>query len=91
MSESHNRGIAVFASSQGTRITKALERTIIELRSGMTIHAISKYFHLDWCIVKACEKRYLKRKFNQIKLKHVKYIGIDEIAVGHTEARKTAY
>ena len=66
-----------------SRITKALERTIIELRPEMTIHTISKYFHLDWRIVKACEKRYLKRKF-----KHVKYIGIDEIAIGHTETGK---
>lgn len=73
------------------RITKALERTIIELRPEMTIRAISKYFHLDWRIVKACEKRYLKRKFKQIKLKHVKYIGIDEITIGHTEVGKPYY
>lgn len=52
----------------------------------MTIHALSKYFHLDWRIVKACEKRYLKHKFREIKLKHVKIIGIDEIAIGHAEA-----
>lgn len=74
-----------------SRITKALERTILELRPEMTIHAISNYFHLDWRIVKACEKRYLKHKFRRIKLKHVKIIGIDEIAIGHTVAGKTAY
>ena len=80
-----------FLSHPKARITKALERTIIELRPEMTIHAISKYFHLDWRVVKACEKRYLKRKFKHVKLKHVKYIGIDEIAIGHTETGKTAY
>ena len=80
-----------FLSHPKARITKALERTIIELRPEMTIHAISNYFHLDWRIVKACEKRYLKRKFRRIKLKHVKIIGIDEIAIGHTAAGKTAY
>ena len=80
-----------FLSHLKARITKALERTILELRPEMTIHAISNYFHLDWHIVKACEKRYLKHKFRQIKLKHVKIIGIDEIAIGHTEAGKTAY
>ena len=79
-----------FLSHPKSRITKALERTIIELRPEMTIHAISKYFHLDWRIVKACEKRYLKHKFRRIKLKHVKMIGIDEIAIGHTEAGKTS-
>ena len=54
-----------FLSHPKARITKALERTIIELRPEMTIHAISNYFHLDWRIVKACEKRYLKRKFTR--------------------------
>ena len=74
-----------------TRITKALERTILELRPEMTIHAISNYFHLDWRIAKACEKRYLKHWFRQIKFKHLKIIGIDEIAIGHTVAGKRAY
>lgn len=41
-----------FLSHPKARITKALERTIIELRPEMTIHAISKYFHLDWRVVK---------------------------------------
>ncbi|MFA5168984.1 MAG: hypothetical protein WC530_10705 [Candidatus Omnitrophota bacterium] len=57
----------------------------------MTIRAISKYFQLDWRIVKFTEKRYLKRKFKHIKLKEVRYIGIDEIAIGHDDAGKTAY
>jgi transposase len=34
---------------------------------------------------------YLKCKFKRIKLKPVKYIGIDEIAIGHTEAGKPSY
>ena len=38
-----------------------------------------------------CEKGYLKRKFKQIKLKHVKYVGIDEITIGHTEVGKPYY
>lgn len=80
-----------FISHPKARITSALERTIIELRPEMTIFAISKYFHIDWRIIKGVEKRYLKRKFKHIKLKNVKYIGIDEIAIGHDEEKKTAY
>lgn len=80
-----------FTSHPKARITTALERTIIELRPEMTINAISKYFHLDWRLVKACEKRYLKKKFTHIKLKEVRYIGIDEIAIGHDDEGKTAY
>ena len=48
-----------FTSHPKARITTALERTIIELRPEMTISAISRYFQLDWRIIKACEKRYL--------------------------------
>ena len=80
------RTAVLFHSKPG--ISKALERTIVELHPGMTIHAISKYFHLAWRIGKACEKCYSKHKFWRIKLKHVKLIGSDEIAIGHTEAGK---
>ncbi len=80
-----------FTSHPKARITTALERTIIELRPEMTISAISRYFQLDWRIIKACEKRYLTKKFKHIKLKEVRYIGIDEIAIGHDDAGKTAY
>ena len=52
-----------FLSHPNAKITKALERMIIELPPEMRIHVISKYFYLDWHVVKACEKRYLKRKF----------------------------
>lgn len=80
-----------FLSHPKARLTTALERTIIELRPEMTVRAISKHFQLDWRIVKACEKRFLKQKFKHIKLKNVKYIGIDEIAIGHDAKGKTAY
>lgn len=80
-----------FISHPKARITTAFERTIIELRPEMTISAISKHFNLDWRVIKGVEKRYLKRKFKHVKLKKVKYIGIDEIAVGHDSEGKTAY
>ena len=57
----------------------------------MTISAISKHFNLEWWVIKGVEKRYLKRKFKHVKLKKVKYIGIDEIAIGHDSEGKTAY
>jgi transposase len=70
-----------FISHPKSRITKAMERTIIELRAEMSISAIAKYLGVDWRIVKATEKRYLKKKFKKIKLKNIKTIGIDEIYV----------
>lgn len=70
-----------FLSSPKARITKSMERTIIELRSEMSISAISKFFDLDWRTVKDCEKKHLARKFRHILLKHVTTIGIDELYV----------
>lgn len=70
-----------FLSHPKSRMTRALERTIIELRPEMSIAALARYFGLDWRTVKDCEKRHLKKKFRHIKLKHVRIIGIDEIFV----------
>lgn len=70
-----------FLPSPKARITKSLERSIVELRSEMSISALSEYFDLDWKTVKGCEKRYLEKKFRYIPLKDVKVIGIDELYV----------
>ena len=76
-----------FLSHPKSRISSSLKRTIIELRSEMSISAISKYFELEWRIVKDCEKRYLKKKFKAIKLKNVRIIGIDEIYVTRVKGK----
>jgi len=70
-----------FLSHPKFRISSSLERTIIELRSEMSISAIAEYFKLDWRTVKECEKRYLKKKFKTVKLINVSVIGIDEIYI----------
>ena len=71
-----------FCSGPKKRITKALERSIIELRSEMTISALAKYFNLPWHTVKEVEKRHLEKKYKHIRLKDVEVIGIDEIYIG---------
>jgi transposase len=63
------------------RITKALARTLMELRPHMSISAISKYFNVEWHIIKNCEKSVLKKKYKHIILKNVKVIGLDEIYI----------
>lgn len=73
-----------FISDATSRISWALERTILELRTHMTIQAISQYLNLDWNTVKNVEKKYLQKKFKKIKFKNVKSIGIDEVFMGKT-------
>ena len=72
-----------FLPSSHAHITRALERTVVELRREMSISAISQYFRLDWKTVKDAEKRCLQRRYRTIPLKDVRVIGIDEIYVGH--------
>ena len=72
-----------FISSSHAKITRQLERGIIELREQLSISAVARYFQLDWKTVKAVEKTYLKRKYRTIPLADVTVLGVDEIYVGH--------
>ena len=73
-----------FTSDSTSRISRALERSIIELREHMTITAVANYFGLDWGTVKNVEKKHLEKKYKRISLKDVKAIGIDEVYMGET-------
>lgn len=48
-----------FLSHPWSRMTKALERTVLELLQHMSIQAVARYFHLRWHTVKELEKKYL--------------------------------
>ena len=66
-----------FLSHPWSRMTKALERTVLELRQHMSIRAAAHYFHLRRHTVKELEKKHLKKKFHCIPTAHIKAIGID--------------
>ena len=78
---SHCREAIPFVS-KWARHTKAVERSVIDLRREMSIKATGEFFGLDWRTVKDIEKRHLKTKFRRIRLRDVRIIGIDEIYVG---------
>ena len=71
-----------FLSHPKARITKSLERTLLELRPHMSLRALANYFNLRWHTIKELEKKKLKKKYSRIQTAHVKAIGIDEIHVG---------
>ncbi|MPM46951.1 ISL3 family transposase ISArch13 [bioreactor metagenome] len=71
-----------FLSHPWSRMTKSLERTVLELRHHMSIQAVTDYLHLRWHTIKELEKKHLKKKFSRIQTAHIKAIGIDEIHVG---------
>jgi transposase len=65
--------------------TKAFERYALELSRSMTIRDVALHLGVGWDLIKEIQKRDLSRRFAKPKLKHLRRIAIDEIAVakGH--------
>ena len=76
-----------FCPGPKSRCSNALRRTVIELRSKMSIKDLADYLDLPWATVKYLEKKHLRMKYKKIPLKDAEVIGIDEIHTG----RKSKY
>jgi len=65
--------------------TRSFERYALELGRRMTIRDVAMHLGVGWDMIKDIQKRDLSRRFARPKLKHIKHIAIDEIAVakGH--------
>ena len=65
--------------------TKPFERYVLELSRSMTILDVAHHLDVGWDTVKDIQKRDLSRRYAKPKLKHLRAIAIDEIAVakGH--------
>jgi transposase len=62
--------------------TKAFERYALELSRCMTIRDVARHLGVSWDVVKDIQKRDLSRRYAKPKLKGLRRIAIDEIAVG---------
>lgn len=65
--------------------TNAFERYALELSRSMTILDVARHLGVSWDLIKDIQKRDLSRRFAKPKLKHLRRIAIDEIAIakGH--------
>jgi transposase len=65
--------------------TKSFERYALELSRRMTIRDVALHLNVSWDVIKDLQKRDLLRRYSHPKLKHLRHIAIDEIAVakGH--------
>ena len=65
--------------------TKSFERYALELSRRMTIRDVALHLDVSWDVIKDLQKRDLLRRYAKPKLKHLRRIAIDEIAVrkGH--------
>jgi len=79
------RQVAVPFADPRRTYTKAFERYALELSRHMTILDVARHLGVSWDVVKDIQKRDLARRFAKPKLKHLRRIAIDEIAVrkGH--------
>jgi transposase len=66
--------------------THTFERYALELSKATTIQDAARHLDVSWDIIKDIQQRNLQRRFGRPKLKNLKEIAIDEIAIGKGHA-----
>ena len=62
--------------------THAFERYALDLSRFGTIQDVAHHLGVSWDIIKDIQKRHLAHKYSKPKLKNLKEIAIDELAIG---------
>ena len=78
----HTRKVKVPFADPRRTYTHAFERYALELLKFSTIQDAARHLGVSWDIIKDIQKRNLQRRFGKPKLKNLKEIAIDEVAVG---------
>ena len=78
----HSRQVKVPFADPRRTYTHSFERYALELSKATTIQDTARHLDVSWDIIKDIQKRNLHRRFGQPKLKKLKEIAIDEIAIG---------
>jgi transposase len=76
------RQIPVAFADPRRSYTHAFERYALELGRLMTIQAVARHLQVCWDTIKDIQKRDLYRRFRKPRLRKLKQIAIDEIALG---------
>jgi transposase len=76
------RQVEIEFADERRSYTKAFARYALELSRLMTIQDVAKHLNVGWDLIKDIVKRDLAKRFAKPKLKHLKYIAIDEISIG---------
>src|SRR5258707_11853634 len=78
----HTRQVKVPFADPRRTYTHSFERYALELSKATTIQDTARHLDVSWDIIKDIQKRNLQRRFGKPKLKNLKEIAIDEVAVG---------
>ena len=76
------RQVAVAFADPRRSYTRAFERYALELGRLMTIQDVARHLQVGWDTIKDIQKRDLYRRFRKPRLRKLKQIAIDEIAIG---------
>ena len=78
----HVRQVKVAFAEPRRSYTRAFERYALELSRHMTIQDVAQLLGVGWDTIKDIQARHLRRRFGKPKLRGLKEIAIDEVAVG---------
>jgi len=79
----HNvRQVKVGFADPRKSYTRAFERYALDLSRHMTIKAVALHLQVSWDTIKDIQATSLRRRFGTPKLRKLKQIAIDEIAIG---------
>jgi len=76
------RQVAIDFAEPRRRYTHAFERYVLDLSKHMTIKDVADHLGVGWDTIKDIQQRHLEKHFAKPKLKHLRLLAIDEIAVG---------
>lgn len=76
------RQVSIGFAEPRRRYTHAFERYALELSKHMTILDVAKHLGVGWDTIKDIQKQHLEKHFAKPKLKDLRLLAIDEIAVG---------
>ena len=62
--------------------TRAFERYALDLSRHMTIRDVAEHLQVSWDTIKEIQARSLQKWFGKPKLRHLRQLAIDEIAIG---------
>src|SRR5690349_9600498 len=81
----HRTQVNVSFADPRRSYTSCFERYALELGRHMTIRDVAVHLGVGWDLIKDIQKRDLSRRYAKPKLKHLRHIAIDEIAIakGH--------
>ena len=65
--------------------TRAFERYVLDLSRMMTIQDVAQHLNVGWDMIKDIQKRHLLKHYAKPKLKHLRFLAVDEISIakGH--------